>query len=245
MSDPRRLIDEDDLARLLLSSASEDEPSAEGRARARRAALSATAVGLGVGASVSLVAGGAKAAGNVSSSILLKWVVLASLPVAVVTGVVVTQIDSPQPQPQPAVAVPPPAPPISTVPSHFASAKVPAPSVDPPVNAAEDTPAEPRSPSSRKPAAATAPGAGAPSLQAEITRFDAARHALARGDASVLDGYLSEYPRGALREQALWMKISFLQQTGRKAEARALAKRLVASYPKGAFADRARALAVP
>ncbi len=243
MSDPRRLMDEDDLARLLLSSASEDEPSAEGRARARRAALSATAVGLGVGASVSLVAGGAKAAGHVSTSILLKWVVLTSLPVAVVTGVVVTQIDSPQPQL--AVAVPPPAPPTSVVPSHFAGAKVPAPSVDPPVSAAEDTPADPRSPSSRKPAAATTPGAGTPSLQAEITRFDAARHALARGDASVLDGYLSEYPRGALREQALWMKISFLQQTGRKAEARALAKRLVASYPNGAFADRARALAVP
>ena len=78
MSDPRRLMEEDELARLLLGSASDDAPSAEGRARARRAALSAAAVGLSAGASVGLVAGGAKAAGKVSSSDLLKLLAVAS-----------------------------------------------------------------------------------------------------------------------------------------------------------------------
>lgn len=238
MSDPRRLTEADELARVLLGSASDDMPSVEGRARARQAALSAVAVGLGAGAAVSLAAGGVKAAGKVSSTIVLKWLALISIPVALGVGAAVALVGTRQPSiQQPAVAPlapalterrPLPAPPAADATANLEPVS---PEVAPQIRPRATTSAASASP--------------APSLQAEITQLDAARHALARGDGSVLDRYLAEYPRGALREQALWMKISNLEQLGRKSEARALAKRLVASHPNGTFAARARALLQP
>ena len=236
MTDPRRLSEDDEVARLLLGSAAGDMPGAEGRARARSAALAS--VGVGVGASVGLVAGSAQGAGKAVGLIALKWLAIASVPVALATAgylKVAHRAETPavavkaspatvQPRPEPA-ALPPlvaaPTPTPSVAPS---SSEAPHPAAKPVEGAARSAPA---------------------SLQKEITELDAARHALARGDVSVLDRYLAEHPRGALREQALWMKISSLQQSGRHAEATAWAKRLLAAYPNGAFAAKARALVTP
>ena len=235
MTDPRRLIEDDEVARLLLGSAAGDAPGADGRARARNAALAS--VGVGVGASVGLVAGTAQGAGKAASAIALKWIVIASVPVALATAgylkvarradapateVTVTASSSAAPPKQPAL------PQAVTAPHASPSATPPAEALHPVAKLAES-------------AAHPAPA----SLQKEITELDAARHALARGDVSVLDRYLAEHPRGALREQALWMKISSLQRSGRHAEAAALAKRLLSAYPNGAFAAKARALAAP
>ncbi len=232
MTDPRRLVEDDEVARLLLGSAAGDVPGAEGRARARNATLAS--VGVGVGASVGLVAGSAQGAGKAASAIALKWIVIASVPVALATAgylkvarraatpatdVAVAASSSPAPSQQPALPQPVRAPPAAPPPAEAAH-----PVAKPTESAAHPAPA---------------------SLQKEITELDAARHALARGDVSVLDRYLAEHPRGALREQALWMKISSLRQSGRHAEASALAKRLLAAFPNGAFAAKARALATP
>lgn len=235
MTDPRRLIEDDEVARLLLGSAAGDVPGAEGRARARNAALASVGVGLGV--SVGLVAGSAQGAGKAASAIALKWIVIASVPVALATAgylKVARRADTPGTEVPVAVS------------SSAARRQQPALSALPqPVTAppAAPPPAEPAHPVA-KPAESAAHPAPA-SLQKEITELDAARHALARGDVSVLDRYLAEHPRGALREQALWMKISSLRQSGRNAEASALAKRLLAAFPNGAFAAKARALAMP
>ncbi len=165
----------------------------------------------------------------------MKWLIIASIPVTLVTagylnlarrsetppGAGTASPSTARGAPKPAVAAPP--------------GGASAPSIAPSVEASNAT---------AKPGGGAARSAPA-SLQKEITELDAARHALARGDVSVLDRYLSEHPRGALREQALWMKISSLQHSGRRAEASALAKRLLAAYPNGAFAAKARALAKP
>ncbi len=230
MTDPRRLSEDDEVARLLLGSAAGDMPGAEGRARARNAALAS----VGVGASVGLVAGGAQGAGKAVGLIALKWLAIAGVPVALATAgylkvahrpetppvEVKASLSTTQPRPAQAALSPTPTP----APSVAASSEMPHPAAKPVEGAARSVPA---------------------SLQKEITELDAARHALARGDVSVLDRYLAEHPRGALREQALWMKISSLQQSGRRAEASAWAKRLLAAYPNGAFAAKARALVTP
>jgi hypothetical protein len=222
--------EDDDVARLLLGSAAGDMPGAEGRARARTAALAS----VGVGASVGLVAGTAKGAGQAASWVALKWLAIASLPVALATAGYLKVTSRTEPAPV-------------TVAPAFPVARLQQPSATPLVAA---QPAASVAPSAEPPRTTAKPNETAAhpalaSLQKEITELDAARHALARGDVSVLDRYLAEHPRGALREQALWMKISSLQQSGRHAEASALAKRLLAAYPNGAFAAKARGLATP
>ncbi len=229
MSDPGRLADGDELARLLIGSASDDMPSPEGRARARSAALSAAVVALGVGASAGLVSSGANATSKLGAWAVLKWVALAGVPTALLAGGV-ARWQTPDVPAAPAVV-------RAAAPARQSAPPLPAPAIT--VQAPDPSVEAPAKPA---PAAAARVSAQ-PSLQAEITALDAARHALARGDSSVLDRYLAEHPRGALREQALWMKVSNLEQAGRRAEARAAAKRLLASYPGGAFAARARAVA--
>jgi hypothetical protein len=232
VNDPRRLAEQDELSRLLLGSASDDVPSAEARVKARHAALAAVSLGAG-GATLGLAASSAKAASSAGGSVALKWLLMACVPIAVATVSYVgwQQLNRALPAEPQAVHTSPGPPAVST---PEVSATVEATHPVPEASVAVIASASQANDTPRPPAAV--------SLQAEITALDAARHALARGDASLLDRYLAEHPRGALREQALWMKISNLEQTGRHAEASALAKRMLASYPNGAFSARARAL---
>ncbi len=232
MNDPRRLADEDALSRLLIGSAADDAPSPEGRASARRATLAAAAMGVGAGVSVGLVTSGAQAATKTAGWVAMKWLAIAVSPIAI-ASVAYVGIRVAEP-----VRAVPPAPRTVTAVSSGSGAQPLAPIIATPTLAEAPSPA----PSGKGATAEGRARAPAPSLESEITELDAARHALARGDSSVLDRYLATHPRGALREQAIWMKVTSLEQAGRNSEARAWAKRLLASYPNGAFSARARAM---
>jgi hypothetical protein len=95
---------------------------------------------------------------------------------------------------------------------------------------------------------ATIPPSSAPSSQlaAEVSLLDAARAALRGGDAPAalrgLDGYRTQFPNGALANEASVVRVETLLATGRRDEAAGEAARFLARNPPGPFADRVRAL---
>ena len=54
----------------------------------------------------------------------------------------------------------------------------------------------------------------------------------------LLRRYDASYPGGAFRPEALALRIEALDQDGRRAEARALAREFLARYPQSPVADR-------
>ncbi len=220
---PPRLVERRGLTGALLESARADVPSREGRERARAAGLAA--IGAGAGASAALLAGGAKAAGKSALLLGAKWVVVAAIPISVATVSYVALRPSEAPLPKP-----------------VASAAVAPPSGSPSASPLPDGP--PLEAAAVPPVVAPAPSPSTQhkvlSLEEQITELDAARHALARGDVSLLDRYLAAYPHGAMHEQALWLKISQLQERGRTSEAKARARELLSAYPRSSYAEKAR-----
>jgi hypothetical protein len=81
-------------------------------------------------------------------------------------------------------------------------------------------------------------------LSGEIALVQQAARALASGEPSmalrVLDTYGSQYPGGALAEEASVLRAQALARTGEATQARALAERLIAADPQGVFARRLR-----
>ena len=79
-------------------------------------------------------------------------------------------------------------------------------------------------------------------LEREVVWLDQARQALASGNArgasQSLDGYDREFPRGALQPEAQFLRVQALLGEGRRAEASALARRLVVAHPAAAHAQK-------
>jgi TolA-binding protein len=81
-------------------------------------------------------------------------------------------------------------------------------------------------------------------LAEEIRAIDGASRALANGRAAqtlaALDDYDRRYPERRFAPEALFLRMEALLRSGRAAEARAIANRLVATYPKSPQSARAR-----
>jgi hypothetical protein len=230
MKPPLRLIERGGISRSLLESVRGDVPTREGKERARAAGLAA--VGAGTGASAALVAGSTKAAGKAAALVALKWIVVVAVPIAAVTASYQALRSAETPRPTPSAAL---------VPSGTSAGPGRA-GPDPATLAGEAPalPAEVASPADRT--AVTMPSAHrkVASLEEQISALDAARHALDRGDSALLDRFLSTYARGAMYEQALWLKIQHLRDSGRTAEAKARARELLSAYPRSTYAEGAR-----
>jgi hypothetical protein len=100
-----------------------------------------------------------------------------------------------------------------------------------------------------------APGAATPSpatsgsprtLAGELAALDAARAALAAGDArralAGADAYDRDYPHGVLAQEAAVVRIEALHALGDDARARRLARAFLDAHPSTAHADRLRTI---
>jgi hypothetical protein len=224
MTSPPRLVGRGGLTRSIIESAKGDQPSREGRERARAAGLAA--LGAGAATSAALLAGAAKATGKTTAIAVAKWALLAAIPVSVATTSYVVVQGTKSRSTSRALATAEPSLVASTASVASSSPVAELPSLAP----------EPGS----TVAPAPQPVRRAASLEEQITELDAARHALARGDTSILDRYLASNPHGALREQALWLKIKSLEETGRHDQAKVRARELLSSYPRSPNAEAAR-----
>ena len=128
-----------------------------------------------------------------------------------------------------------------------------APAVARPAPSAESTqaPARAMASSTREPLPASAPAPSDASeadarLAREVDLVDQARAALRRGDTSAtleaLDRYEREVQRGRLGAEAMYLRMEALSRAGDHARAANAARRLLAAYPDGPHAARAKAL---
>jgi hypothetical protein len=94
-------------------------------------------------------------------------------------------------------------------------------------------------------ALASEPAPGA-SLGGEIQELDRARGALGAGDArgalGALDRYERAFPKGALQQEALRLRVEALVAANDRAAARSLAHRFRALYPNSTYAKRLNSL---
>ncbi len=88
--------------------------------------------------------------------------------------------------------------------------------------------------------------ADASSLEGEVTALDRARSALAAGDAArtleLLGQYEQAFPKGALRPEAMYLRIQALSKAGQREAARDLAARFLAKHPSSPHATQLQAL---
>jgi hypothetical protein len=105
-------------------------------------------------------------------------------------------------------------------------------------------------PAAKATAPSTSRGSRGPTsgeLANQIALVDAARSALANGEAqralSIVHDYQTQYPSGTFRPEVAAVKIEALVKLGRMSEARALAERFVVTHGPGPLADRVARLA--
>jgi TolA-binding protein len=120
-----------------------------------------------------------------------------------------------------------------------------------PVTAATPPPAPVQRHRAATPKAAS-PGktaADTSSLEGEVAALDRARAALVAGDPArtidLLDGYEQAFPKGALRQEATYLRIQAFSKSGQRGGARDLAARLLADHPESPHASQLRQLLSP
>ena len=224
----------------ILRSADEDRPPS----RSLPATLAAVGTG-GALASGAVAAKGASVAAGVSTAKwttlfgVTKWVGLAMVGGALVTGTVVVARRAEQ-RTSTAVAQKPAAPSRRETPQETPAA-TPAP--EPPPAAT----VEARDPTAPSAAGHKAAVRSQPDISLEIAALDEARTALRQGRAqdalAALDRYGAEYGRnGGLRVEATVLRIDALLRSGNRARATSLANAFLARNPKSPYAARVRAL---
>jgi hypothetical protein len=231
-SDPKRLtvVGATDLERTLLQAARRERPSPELTAR--------MAAGLGISAAAAVTAATAPAAAAApvvaAKTSLAIWVPAGVLAMAVTAGVVGYRSSAAPERRVPARA-------------HVAAPATPeAEAAAPVVAPAADARAERRIEKVRR-RHVVAPPAPAGDLRDQIALIDAARTAVKAGATEralvLLRRYDGSYPNGAFRPEALALRIEALDEAGRGAEARALARDFLARYPQSPTADRVAKIA--
>ncbi len=130
---------------------------------------------------------------------------------------------------------------VDTQPAAAIQNSQPTPGVDTSTAAAE--PASNSGPNTAR----VAPKPAAPALSAELGALDAARSALAAGDASgaltQLDAYARNFPHGKLSLEAEVLRIDALAKSGQTAAARKRAEAFMKRHPDSVLASRVRAYA--
>jgi len=249
MSEPKRLRESGGPAAQLLSAAELEVPSGS-----RKRALAFT------GAAATLLAnsGAVAASGGALFKSVMLWVVVGTIGGGAVSFTVaetLSRIESRESSPPPRRATPPLPlpPPRAEVPLADAPAPVaPEAALDTPPAAAPTPPITGRSPAALRPSAAP-PGAKAATPPVVKTLFDeqrsieAARAAVARGDAatalSTLDEYRRDYPQGQFGPEALALRVEALRARGDHDAARAFARQFERRYPDHPLLARVRASA--
>ena len=237
-----QLVGATDLERRLLDAAGREQPSrelSERMAQAIGVSLPASfPAGHGTGTEPSgptgteTAAPNAAASSTAAASSLVPWIAAVVGAVAV-GGIFVALRSAPAPA-RPAVVVPA-APPQAT---PVATGQRVTPPVDAPQAEQKTPPNVPVSPPSSRSRAASAES----DLSDQIALLDAARSALATGNAAralaTVREYQSRYPNGAFRPEAGAVRIEALVKQGRTTEARAAAERFVATHGRTPLADR-------
>ena len=98
------------------------------------------------------------------------------------------------------------------------------------------------------PASTAAPeSAGAAGLAEEVAALRSAREALGKGDAarclSAVNAYFAAFPNGRLSAEARVLRVEALFAGGKRAEAAALARSMLAASPRSPYAARLRTIA--
>jgi hypothetical protein len=249
MTSPNRLLDSarNPNARALLRAGLEEGP--------RPAALRSTALALGVTASVALTAPATAMAAPSLALMTAKWVAVGTLAGVTLAGgvnVLTTHVDAPSPAPLAATLRPstapssrgaaPPAIPVPAVPEPAADVS-PRVGARSPVSAPAPTIALPPAEAGRH---STGMLPERPGLAGEVANIDAARRALAAGDAQTALQQLGQYygraRTGTLDREAQLLRIDALLRAGQTARAHELAEQYLASYPHDPHAARLRGL---
>ena len=219
---PLAVVGATDLERRLLSAAAAERPPDE-MTRRMGLALGFTAVAAPATAVIATKVAAAKS--------ITGWVAACTLAAAVTGGAVAIWrlSESPTPPPAPARVI---AAAAATPVARASEAAAPA-AVRPSHHA-----------SSRR--RTTAPPASN-DLRDEIALVDAARAAMAGGAPEralvLLHRYATSYPGGTFRPEVTVLRIEALAATGRRDEARALARDFVARHPDGPLSERVSRLA--
>jgi hypothetical protein len=252
MSDLRRLRDETDssLVRSMLQAARDERPAdavvertlvafgAGGAVLTSTATVSGAAAGAGATTTVAGMASG-------SSALVLaaKWIGVGAIGGLVAAGAVMgidRRADTKAMRPSPSALAP--ARP-GAAPEAPASQPVDEPALvdDEASQAAPVNPPAIATPTSeaRAPAAA-----GASALAAEVALVDRARVALSAGHPEraldLVAAHASEFPSGRLAPEAAYLRMEALGAVGQREAARDAARTIVARYPRGPHAARAR-----
>jgi len=137
----------------------------------------------------------------------------------------------------------------STVPSSPTSDETVAPPSVPAMEATLPSPAAQHHRTTAAKAAPVAKTTDVSSLEGEVAALDRARAALAAGDTArtteLLDGYEQAFPKGALRQEATYVRIQAYSKSGQRGAARDLAARFLAEHPESPHASQLRHLLSP
>jgi hypothetical protein len=235
MNDPQRLLQGGgtEVERTLLEAGLQEEPSH----RSMRNAAAALGLGAAAGLSAHSAAGAGAATIIVQLTEALKWVGAGLVGVGVVTAIgytVVSRNAEPpprQPVPQQVVAVTPP--------RHEAKPSMP------PVEAKAG---ESREKAAPRPVTSVkkAPKPPGGSLKDQVALVDEARKELGSGQPqaalTTLNRYNREFPKGALGQEAMLLRIEALAQMGNRSAARTLATRFLTSQPSSPHRKRIESL---
>ena len=116
-----------------------------------------------------------------------------------------------------------------------------------PVIAVEDLPPAPAPvPPPSRAASPSSSSDGKDSFREQLAVVESARHSLSSGKAdeclATLQGYDQKFPSGVFATEVRMVRIEALRAAGRDDEALVLARGLLASEPRGPYADRLRTL---
>ena len=208
---PRRLNKSGGLSQRLLDSASLDKPSHTSRR---------LAVNLASTASAFSSTRGPRAGTPVKPlhpvRTLATWITIGAA-ASVALGFVASTLLTPSSTPQAAA-------PLATVSPAPRAAAGPS-----------DISAEPTAPANAKPSTAS---------PEELREIEAARAAVSRGDTAAalaqLNDYDSSHPNSALKPEAMALRIQVLSNSGKAAEARALANEFLEKYPQHPLVEQVR-----
>jgi TolA-binding protein len=200
------------------------------------AAATATASATSVTAAPAVVAKGTWLAASV-----VKWLVVGGVAsAAVVTSALSAKSPAPSTVttpagPSPVVAAPPAAPVAPTPRPATRGPNAPAVVAAPRAEARE----RPRPAASPAPPPPASPPADDHLIGKQVAALDAARDALATGDAAraitLLDDYDARFPEGALSQEATLLRVKALLAAGRRGDAAAVGKRFVDRHPSSPY----------
>ncbi len=251
MNEPRRLLDGEcsALERALLDAGVSYSSSPEVHTKTLAALGLAGSAAQPAGAAGAALTGqpvlGSSVAAKLGWTKLLATFAMVGAVAGLPAGYFVWEASQERPEPPAAPVAPPaerPTPGLHATPAAEETASV---SPAPP-SGVEAEPSKPPARTARAPERSPAeqPAANAAALSAELLALDAARKALAAGNATqaltLLEGYDRAHPDGRLGIEAEVLRIDALAKSGQEGAARRRAERFLRRYPNSVLASRVR-----